>query len=338
MWPGRLKASGPGLRSMRARMVDARSAAEMPVVVPVLASTETVKAVRWLSVLSATISGMRSSSRRAPTTGRQITPLVWRTMKAIPSGVILSAAMIRSPSFSRSASSTTTTNSPRAMAATASSIGANGIGSALSRHQTFDVLGHEIDLEVDRVTRTLDAEGGHGSGVGDHGELEGLVAHGGHREADAVDGDRPLLHHVAEDRLVGGGDGDTGRPVGQRLLLENLADAVDVALDDVAAEAVGQPDGPFEVDPVAGAQGSEGGAAQRLLHGVGRPPAVAELHGGEAAAVDGDRGAEDGVVEDGDGGDLEARPRGVGLDRPDRAQLLDDAGEHWDSDSLGGGR
>src|SRR5581483_4674907 len=202
MWPGRLKSSGPVLRSMSARMVVARSAAEMPVLVPALASTETVNAVRWLSVLSATISGMRSSSSRAPTTGRQITPLVWRTMKAIPSGVIFSAAMIRSPSFSRSASSMTTTNSPRAMAATASSIGANGMfGSALSRltHEALDVLGQEVDLEVDRVAGALDPEGRDGSGVGDQGEFEGLVADAGHGQADAVDGDRALLHDVAED-------------------------------------------------------------------------------------------------------------------------------------------
>ena len=76
MWPGRLKSSGPVVRSMSALIVVARSAAEMPVEVPILASTDTVKAVRCDSVLSATMSGMRSSSRRAPTTGRQITPLV----------------------------------------------------------------------------------------------------------------------------------------------------------------------------------------------------------------------------------------------------------------------
>src|SRR5438105_11136413 len=182
MWPGRLKSSGPVLRSMRALIVVARSAAEMPVLVPALASTETVKAVRCDSVLSATISGMRSSSRRAPTTGRQITPLVWRTMKAIPSEVIFSAAMMRSPSFSRSASSTTTTNSPRATAATASSIGANVIVNPLSSrfHQALDVLGHQVDLQVHRSARALDAEGGHGSRVGDQGELEGLVVDAGH--------------------------------------------------------------------------------------------------------------------------------------------------------------
>ena len=77
------------------------------------ASTDTVNAVRCASVLSATISGSRSSSSRSPSIGMQITPLVWRIMNAIASGVTFSAAMMRSPSFSRSASSTTITSSPR---------------------------------------------------------------------------------------------------------------------------------------------------------------------------------------------------------------------------------
>ena len=92
------------------------------------------------SVLSATISGMRSSSSRCPSTGMQITPLVWRIMKAIVSGVIFSAAMMRSPSFSRSASSTTITISPRSMAAIACSILVNGIrgSSAFSWYVSVD--------------------------------------------------------------------------------------------------------------------------------------------------------------------------------------------------------
>ena len=77
------------------------------------ASTDTVNAVRCDSVLSATISGSCSSSSRSPVIGMQITPLVWRIMNAIVSGVIFSAAMMRSPSFSRSSSSTTITIWPR---------------------------------------------------------------------------------------------------------------------------------------------------------------------------------------------------------------------------------
>ena len=54
-------------------------------------------------------------------------PLVWRIMKATASDVALLAAMIRSPSFSRSSSSTTTTISPLRMAVRASSIVLNSV-------------------------------------------------------------------------------------------------------------------------------------------------------------------------------------------------------------------
>jgi hypothetical protein len=56
-----------------------------------------------------------------------MTPEVWWRKKAMASGVANSAAMMRSPSFSRSSSSTTMTISPRPMASTASSILAKGI-------------------------------------------------------------------------------------------------------------------------------------------------------------------------------------------------------------------
>ena len=92
-----------------------------------------MNAVRCTSVLWATISGSRSSSSRSPSIGMQITPLVWRIMNAIVSGVTISAAMMRSPSFSRSASSTTTTSSPRPIAAIAFSMWVKGIMSLSSR-------------------------------------------------------------------------------------------------------------------------------------------------------------------------------------------------------------
>ena len=57
--------------------------------------------------------------------GTQTMPVVWRTMKPICSGVTLAAATIRSPSFSRSSSSTTTTISPLVIAATASDTGSS---------------------------------------------------------------------------------------------------------------------------------------------------------------------------------------------------------------------
>ena len=78
MCPGRARSAEIVALSMSARTVAHRSAAEMPVVVPTRASTDTVKAVRWPSVFSLpdTISGSCNSSRRPPSMGRQITPLV----------------------------------------------------------------------------------------------------------------------------------------------------------------------------------------------------------------------------------------------------------------------
>ena len=76
MWPGRARSSGFVRGSIAARTVFARSAAEMPVVVPLRASIGTQNAVpnRAEFCSSWTISGMRSSSSRSPVMGRQTRP------------------------------------------------------------------------------------------------------------------------------------------------------------------------------------------------------------------------------------------------------------------------
>src|SRR4051794_15747284 len=129
-------------------------------------------------------------------------------MNAIASGVMASAAMIRSPSFSRSASSTTITSSPRAMAATAFSISVKGISVLLfdgrlrcvippSGHdfaashagvrgeEAFDVLGEHVRFEVDGIAGLLGAQRGDGQRVRDDGDLEraGPVIESGDGEA-----------------------------------------------------------------------------------------------------------------------------------------------------------
>ena len=89
-------------------------------VTPSRASTEIVYAVRSLSLLCGVISGISSRSSMSAGIGTQITPLEWRIVNAISSGVALAAAKMMSPSFSRSSSSTTTTALPAAMSAIAS--------------------------------------------------------------------------------------------------------------------------------------------------------------------------------------------------------------------------
>ena len=113
------------MASVIARTVAARSNALVPVVVRPWMSIETANAVPWLSLFFETISGIRSSSRRCGVIGMQTIPRPWVTMKFRLSGVAFSAAMMKSPSFSRSASSTTITILPARISASASSIVAN---------------------------------------------------------------------------------------------------------------------------------------------------------------------------------------------------------------------
>jgi hypothetical protein len=82
--------------------------------------------VPWLSLLRLTMSGMPSSSRRCAVTGMHTMPRPCVTMKLIASGVTFSAAMMKSPSFSRSASSVTITSLPARTSAMTSSTGSNG--------------------------------------------------------------------------------------------------------------------------------------------------------------------------------------------------------------------
>ena len=105
--------------SASARSVRARSEAEMPVVTPRARSTVTVNAVRCASWLSLTISGRSSSSSCDPGRAAQMTPDVCSRKNASDSVVAASAAMMKSPSFSRSMSSVTMTTSPRPIAARA---------------------------------------------------------------------------------------------------------------------------------------------------------------------------------------------------------------------------
>ena len=126
MWPGRVRSRAWVAGSAATRAVVARSAAEMPVLVDSFASTDTQNAVSNRDVFSRTIRGMSSRSSHSPVIGRQMRPRPCFAMKLMISGVVFSAATVRSPSFSRSSSSTTMTIPPSRMASTASSTGANG--------------------------------------------------------------------------------------------------------------------------------------------------------------------------------------------------------------------
>lgn len=92
-------------------MVAARSKALIPVVVP-RASTLTVKRVPWGSWFLSTMRGRSRALALSSVRATQRRPRHSLSMKFTHSGVTCSAAIMRSPSFSRSSSSTRITGRP----------------------------------------------------------------------------------------------------------------------------------------------------------------------------------------------------------------------------------
>ena len=182
-WPGIRMSPGCRDGSVIARTVAARSNALVPVVVRPSMSIETANAVPWLSLFFDTISGIRSSSRRCAVIGMHTMPRPCVTMKFRLSGVAFSAAMMKSPSFSRSASSTTITIFPARMSARASSIVANTgpvswvMVSFLHRpldrvEERLHVLRDHVDLQVQWVSHFGVAERRHLERVRDQRHAE----------------------------------------------------------------------------------------------------------------------------------------------------------------------
>src|SRR5215216_222314 len=209
-WPGWTRSWRPLLGSIATWIVRDRSGAEIPVVTPSRASIETVNAVSNALSLRFVIGSRPSSSQRSSVRQRQISPRACLVMKLIASGVANWAAIVKSPSFSRSSSSTTTTNFPRRTSSRASSIVANDVVRADAAWVTrssypaacdepLDVLGEHVHLEVDLVAGGEAAERGDGERVRNERDGEGVVRERGDRERHAVERDGAFLDAVAED-------------------------------------------------------------------------------------------------------------------------------------------
>src|SRR5438874_12558368 len=131
---------------------------------------------------------MPSSSRRLAITGMQTRPDPWRVMKLMCSGVTSSAATTRSPSFSRSSSSTTITNLPAAKSEIASGTVASPMRYLMLLAEVAGhVAGHDVRFEVDHAAGALALRDRDPAGVRDQGHLEGAVrrAYRGHGVAGA---------------------------------------------------------------------------------------------------------------------------------------------------------
>src|SRR3990172_8279921 len=206
-------------------------------------------------------------------------------MKLIASGVTNSAASVRSPSFSRSSSSTRITILPARMSAMASSIVESGIPSfPFSRIPVIfqkiqcdaapaafealeDVFSDDVGFQVDPLPCAHDPKRRPFEGDRDDGQFESVPACGADREADAVDGHRPLVNHELHYRRIGLDMEYPGFP--QRADLPDRAGPVHVAVDDVTPQPPRQGERALEVDLRPGAHPAERRLRVRLLRDVG---------------------------------------------------------------------
>ena len=115
--------SGRASGDAATRIVCARSAAEMPVVTPLAASIDTVKLVPCTERFVGTIGARLRRCAWLSVIGMQTRPRPCFAMKLTFSAVTKSAAKMRSPSFSRSSSSTRITMLPALTSAMISGVG-----------------------------------------------------------------------------------------------------------------------------------------------------------------------------------------------------------------------
>ena len=115
--------TGRAFTSTAVWMVCALSAAEIPVVTPSAASIETVKLVPILVPFFVTIGSRLSCLPRSSVNVKQIKPRPCLAIKLMSDGVTNCAAMTKSPSFSRSSSSSSTTIRPWRISSIISIIG-----------------------------------------------------------------------------------------------------------------------------------------------------------------------------------------------------------------------
>ena len=236
---------------MAVRTVAARSAAEIPVVTSVLRVDRHAEGgARTAWCCRCTASGSSSSSRRSPVIDRQIWPRPSVAMKLMTSGVTFSAATVRSPSFSRSSSSTTMIMRPSR----------NGVDRLLDggerRCGSCGSFGHDQDpptpcaatssarstylpsMSHSRFTRSFtlgEPQVRVLPRVRDDLHVEVPVVDAGDRQADAVHRDRALPDDLTA-RATGGTSTVTHQASPSLRRFLDRAGRVDVPLHEVAAD------------------------------------------------------------------------------------------------------
>src|SRR6266699_3311834 len=173
-------------------------------------------------------------------------------MKLIASGVTFSAAIMRSPSFSRSSSSTMTIMRPSCISAMASSIVANCIW----LQQAFYILCQDIELQVDRIFRPGCPQVRIFERIWNYCDRKNIrIQQRSYSQADAVHGDRSLFDKVTLSafrifhfKIPG---------VTSPHEFTDMANTVNVTLQDVSAESRIGAHGPLQIDNRAVVQAPE---------------------------------------------------------------------------------
>lgn len=162
--------------------------------------------------------------------------------------------------------------------------------------------------------------------MGDDPDVETTSLHFSHGQADAVDGNGSFRNQVTFASI---GDFDFQHVVGSLPLpADHGSGAVDVAGDEVAAEAGIGAERPLEVDAAAGLQSQEVGGASGFFQEVeGQAGAVDGDHG-EAAAVVGNAFAELGPLGTHGGFDHVTATLGGGFEGNHGACFFDDSRKH----------
>src|SRR5271154_6174633 len=169
-------------------------------------------------------------------------------MKLTSSGRTQSAAMMRSPSFSRSSSSMITAILPRRRSWRISSIvfiGPFPLTLAGLRQEPLQVSGHHIDLDVRAVADGELSQRRDLVRMRNDVDLEASAAHLVHRQAHPVDADRSLGRDVAHEPLRQ----LEAQPPGARILDEvsERRDGIDVAAHQMSAERIARAQARLEV-------------------------------------------------------------------------------------------
>ena len=196
------------------------------------------------------------------------------------------------------------------------------------------MLSENVCLKVDGVAGLEGTKVGVGEGGGNEGHFKVIVTYGGDGEGGAVHGDAAFFYHIFSELRW---QVETERvPMLADFPVNERGGGIDVALDDMAAEAAGDGEGALQIHRVADM--TENTTVEGFFHDVSGEPGGAMVDDGEADAIDCDGVTGMDVGGDSCRGDVELTGVAAGGDGGDGADFFDDSAEHEIVVGLEGGQ